>query len=309
MTAPSLSLPLMAFLLLALPNPAMTRSPMKHKPLTPAEAHVIEHKGTERPWSGRFVNHDEAGQYTCKRCDAPLFSSATKFDAGCGWPSFDQALPGAVREAPDADGRRTEILCAACGAHLGHVFRGEGHTVKNTRHCVNSISLGFEAEAAEAAEEARAYFAGGCFWGVEHHLARAPGVLGVTSGYMGGRADDPSYGEVCTGTTGHAEAVEVVYDPGRTSYEDLARLFFEIHDPTQVDRQGPDMGPQYRSAVFYHTPEQQAAALQSKQKLEQSGKSDRKIVTRIVPAAPFWRAEEYHQRYLEKRRLSQCHIR
>jgi len=230
--------------------------PMTWKKLTHAEELVIVHKGTERPFTGEYVNHHEDGTYTCRRCGASLFTSDTRFESGCGWPSFDDALPGAVREVPDRDGVRTEIVCAACEGHLGHVFRGEGHTDRDTRHCVNSISVSFEA----AGTHGSAYFAGGCFWGVEHLLSQEDGVISVTSGYMGGRTRDPSYEEVCSGSTNHAEAVQVVFDPARVTYETLAKLFFEIHDPTQINRQGPDVGSQYRSAVFVADKDQRRVA-------------------------------------------------
>lgn len=259
---------------------------MRTKPLTPEEARVIVGKGTERPFSGAFVDHRADGTYTCKRCGAQLYLSADKFDAGCGWPSFDDAVGGAVAETRDADGARTEITCARCGAHLGHVFRGEGLTPKDTRHCVNSISLEF------APARGRALFAGGCFWGVEAAFEGQPGVLDVRSGYTGGSAASPSYEQVCGGGTGHAEAVEIAFDPARTTYEELARLFFEIHDPTQVDGQGPDLGTQYRSAIFYLDAEQRRIAERLVAALEAKGYD---VATEIAPAGPFYAAEAYHQ--------------
>ena len=272
------------------------------RPLTPEEERVIVHKGTEPPFSGKYCHFKGKGTYLCRRCSAPLYRSNDKFDSRCGWPSFDDEIPGAVRRERDADGRRTEILCANCGGHLGHVFEGEGFTPKNTRHCVNSLSLAFapegEAGANAGAERAeRAVFAGGCFWGVEHHFLRAPGVLSTRVGYAGGHKPNPTYEEVCTGNTGHAEAVEVVFDPQETTFEEMARLFFEIHDPTQVNRQGPDIGEQYRSVVFYADEAQKEAAEKLIGILRDKGFA---VVTQVLPLEEFWPAEAYHQRYYER---------
>jgi peptide-methionine (S)-S-oxide reductase len=152
-----------------------------------------------------------------------------------------------------------------------------------------------------------ATFGAGCFWGVEAAFRKVPGVIEVLSGYSGGHTDNPSYKDVCTDATGHAEVVQVTFDPAKVSYDQLLDVFWKIHDPTQVNRQGPDFGTQYRTAIFYHTPEQEAAARKSKQALEASGKLRRPIATEITPAGPFWKAEEYHQRYLEKRGAPSCH--
>ncbi|WP_300829137.1 bifunctional methionine sulfoxide reductase B/A protein [uncultured Rikenella sp.] len=266
------------------------------KDLTPEERHVIIDKGTEAPFSGKYVAFDADGTYHCKQCGAPLYRSADKFDSGCGWPSFDDALPGAVRRTPDPDGQRTEITCARCGAHLGHVFTGEGFTPKDTRHCVNSISLEFEPAA--PASTAEAIFAGGCFWGVEHLMQQQTGVISVESGYIGGTTDHPTYEQVCTQKTGHAEAVRVTYDPTKIDYETLAKRFFEIHDPTQQDGQGPDLGPQYRSEIFYLDPEQKTIAERLIRQLEAKGY---RIATRVTPATVFWPAETYHQDYYRRK--------
>jgi len=262
--------------------------------LTPDEERVIVHKGTEAPFSGAFEKTTASGVYVCRRCGAALYRSEDKFDSGCGWPAFDDEVPGAVVRHPDADGKRTEILCAACGAHLGHIFLGERLTPRNERHCVNSISMAFIPEAELDKHFGRALFAGGCFWGVEYYLQQAKGVIRAVSGYSGGTLDNPTYEQVCRGGTGHIETVEVLFDPKQTDYEKLARLFFEIHDPTQTDRQGPDIGVQYRSEVFYRDAQQKATAEKLIGLLRGNGY---KVVTRVEPAGKFWRAETYHQDY------------
>ncbi|MBN2816863.1 MAG: bifunctional methionine sulfoxide reductase B/A protein [Campylobacterales bacterium] len=263
-------------------------------PLTPQEAAVILDKATERPFSGEYYKHKEDGTYVCKQCDAPLYKSDSKFDSGCGWPSFDDAIEGAVKRIPDADGYRTEIICARCGAHLGHVFEGEGFTAKDTRYCVNSISLKFEKEQTQNIQ--KAYFAGGCFWGVEYYLEKELGVIEVTSGYMGGHLKDPTYKDVSRGQSGHLETVEVVYDANKVSYETLARLFFEIHDPEQKDGQGPDIGSQYLSAIFVANPDERATIEKLIGLLEKKGF---KIATAIRQKSVFYKAEGYHQNYYD----------
>jgi peptide-methionine (S)-S-oxide reductase len=155
---------------------------------------------------------------------------------------------------------------------------------------------------------AKATFGAGCFWGVEETFRRVPGVRDVAVGYSGGTLENPTYEDVCTDATGHAEVVEVDYDPEAVSYDRLLELFWNGHNPTQLNRQGPDVGTQYRSVIFFHTPEQEAAARASRQALEKSGRFARPIVTEISPAQKFWRAEDYHQRYLEKRGLGSCHV-
>ena len=154
----------------------------------------------------------------------------------------------------------------------------------------------------------KATFAAGCFWGVEATFRKTEGVRSTRVGYIGGQTENPSYREVCTGTTGHAEAVEVEFDPAVVRYEDLLEIFWSNHDPTTRNRQGPDVGSQYRSGVFYHSPEQRDAALASLKRLESESRFARPIVTELVEAGPFWEAEDYHQQYLEKRGLATCHI-
>ncbi|MFP4548052.1 MAG: bifunctional methionine sulfoxide reductase B/A protein [Fidelibacterota bacterium] len=283
-------------------NDTISEEPVKYNKLTPAEEQVIIHKGTERPFSGELLNNKTKGTYTCKQCDAPLYKSDDKFDSGCGWPSFDDEIPSAIKRQTDADGRRTEILCANCGAHLGHIFTGEQLTDKNNRHCVNSISMNFVPDTQKTA-----YFAAGCFWGVEHFFKETPGVISTDVGYMGGHTKNPSYQDVCYAETGHAEAVKVVYNSEKTSYEELVKLFFEIHDFTQVNRQGPDIGEQYRSAIFYTDKEQKQTARKIKKQLEQK---EYKVATKIEKSRKFWMGEDFHQDYYDKTgKQPYCHFR
>lgn len=273
--------------------------------LSKTESAVIDRKGTERPFTGKYNDHRENGTYVCKKCGAALYHSSDKFDSGCGWPSFDDEIKGAVKRTTDADGIRTEITCSSCGAHLGHVFSGEGMTPKNLRHCVNSLSLDFVPADLENGRYGTAIFAGGCFWGVEYFMQKAPGVVSAVSGYTGGHAKDPSYREVCAGNTGHAEAVRVVYDPEKTSYESLLRLFLEIHDPTQAGGQGPDIGDQYRSEIFYMNEEQKKIAEKNLKILAGKGY---KTTTALSRAGEFYDAEKYHQDYyFLNGKLPYCH--
>lgn len=273
--------------------------------LSKQESSVIENKGTEAPFTGKYDDHSENGTYICKKCGAALYNSSSKFKSGCGWPSFDDEIKGAVNRFPDPDGLRTEIECANCGAHLGHVFTGERFTVNNIRHCVNSVSLDFVPVRLDPGRYGTAVFAGGCFWGVEYFLQKSPGVISVTSGYIGGHVRNPSYKEVCTGRTGHAEAVKIIYDPRKTSFERLLRLFLEIHDPTQLGGQGPDLGDQYRSEIFYMNDEQKKIAEKNISILKGKGL---KVVTEITKASEFYEAEDYHQDYyFNNGKVPYCH--
>lgn len=277
---------------------------MPYKELTDEEKRVIENKGTEMPFSGEYNDFYEKGIFRCKKCGTKLYDSSTKFSSGCGWPSFDDDL-GTVKRLPDADGRRTEIVCSNCDGHLGHVFEGEGFTEKNTRHCVNSISLMFEKEGCDCNNQAVAYFAGGCFWGVEYHFEKVKGVSAAISGYMGGHVQNPDYHSVCTGRTGHLEVVKVEYDECQVDYETLAKLFFETHDFTQTNGQGPDIGSQYLSAIFYTNDAQKQIALELIDQLEEKGY---KVATMLEKAPVFYAAEDFHQDYYEKHQKEPyCH--
>jgi peptide methionine sulfoxide reductase msrA/msrB len=291
---------------------------MKYNKLTPEEEKIIIYKGTERPFSGKYDDFYEKGVYVCKRCNAPLFESKDKFNAGCGWPSFDDEISGAIIKTTDADGIRTEITCANCGAHLGHVFLGEHLTNKDARYCVNSISMVFIPESNKENSGKKitmnktedntnkAIFAAGCFWGVQYYFDRASGVLSTEVGYTGGNKDNPTYKEVCYNDTHHAEAIEVTFDTNKTSFENLVKYFFEIHDFTQVDRQGPDVGEQYRSEIFYFNDKQKEIAENTIKILQDKGYN---VATKLEQASTFWKAEDYHQEYYQKNGESPyCHV-
>lgn len=265
---------------------------------------VVQNKGTERPFSGEYDDFGDSGTYLCRQCGLALFRSQTKFHSGCGWPSFDEEIKGAVTQERDADGRRTEILCARCHAHLGHVFSGEQFTSKNTRHCVNSLSLDFVPNL-DVLDTEEAIFAAGCFWGVESLFQKLPGVLKTQVGYSGGKIKNPTYQAICQGNTGHYEVIRVLYDPNQVSYEEIAKYFFEIHDPTQTDGQGPDRAQQYLSVAFYYNEAQKHILQKLIATLESKGYH---IATKILPVSIFWPAEEYHQDYYTKnQKTPYCH--
>jgi len=270
---------------------------MNYKKLTTDEERVIIHKGTERPFTGKYNNVFDEGVYVCRQCGTPLYKSSDKFKSECGWPSFDDEIPGAVTRVTDADGSRIEITCAHCGGHLGHVFTGEGLTQKNVRHCVNSVSLEFIPAKEKTVSTDTAIFAGGCFWGIEYYMKKSEGVISTEVGYIGGHTSHPTYKDVCSHTTGHAEAIRIIFDPRKTNFEKVARLFFEIHDPTQLNQQGPDVGDQYRSEVFYFNDDQRQIAEKLIGLLKQKGIN---AVTKVTKATTFWKAEDYHQDYYEK---------
>ncbi|MCH2135580.1 MAG: bifunctional methionine sulfoxide reductase B/A protein [Phycisphaerales bacterium] len=282
--------------------------------LTPEQIRITQKDGTERAFCGTLLDNKKAGAYHCVVCDLPLFSSDDKFDSGSGWPSFNRTFDPAhvARTTDESHGMiRTEISCARCDAHLGHVFP-DGPPPTGERHCLNSEALVFHDRPSDAPADSQtatetAYFAGGCFWGIEHYFQQGPGVIDAQSGYMNGDVLDPTYKQVCFGDTGHAEAVKVVFDPTKISYERLLQAFFDMHDPTQVDRQGPDVGTQYRSGIYTVNEAQAKAAQAFIDKLSASGRWHRPIATEVESAETFYPAEGYHQDYIEKTGRA-CHV-
>lgn len=289
----------------------------------PADVYKITQKaGTEAAFCGNLLDNKKDGMYVCVVCGLPLFSSEHKFNSGTGWPSFFKEFDPehVTRKADNAHGmQRTEINCARCTAHLGHVFP-DGPKPTNERHCLNSASLTFyekgkdvPAESKPAKKEGKddgkkvAYFAAGCFWGVEHYFQKGPGVSDAVSGYMQGTKENPTYKEVCGGKTGHAESVKVVYDPEKITYHRLLEAFFVMHDPTQLNMQGPDHGSQYRSGIWYVDDDQKKEAEDYIKELTEKKKFKNKIVTQVEKAKTFYPAEDYHQDYIVKNKAS-CHV-
>jgi peptide methionine sulfoxide reductase msrA/msrB len=269
--------------------------------LNPEQYRITRTHGTERAFCGVFHDNHKQGIYTCIGCGLPLFHSTAKFDSGTGWPSFFQPLAiENIGETRDVSYGmvRTEVHCARCESHLGHVFP-DGPAPTRLRYCINSDSLAFHERPAPPNATHKITLAAGCFWGVEATFRKVEGVLDTRVGYAGGHTRKPSYEEVCAKGTGHAEAIEIEFNPALISFAALLDVFWQNHDAFAAHRTGPDEGDQYRSAIFFHEPEQEAEARASAARW-QSRHGDRPVTTEIAFTAVFHPAEEYHQRYYEK---------
>jgi peptide methionine sulfoxide reductase msrA/msrB len=290
--------------------------------LDPLQFKVTQESGTERAFSNTYWNNHKSGIYVDIVSGEPLFSSLDKYDSGSGWPAFTRPLiPDYVSEHKDGSAgmQRIEVRSKIADSHLGHVFE-DGPAPTGLRYCINSASMRFipaneleqegygaftalfetDEDASTAATSEVAVLAGGCFWGMEDILRDIDGVIETEVGYTGGHVENPTYRDVSSKKSGHAEAVRIVFDPEKISYEEILGYFFRMHDPTTLNRQGNDIGTSYRSAIFYQDERQREIAEQVKEQVDGSGKWKDPIVTEIVKAGPFYSAEDYHQDYLVK---------
>jgi peptide methionine sulfoxide reductase msrA/msrB len=271
--------------------------------LTPEQYYILREKGTEKPFSGKFVFTKDKGTYKCGGCGEPLFTDDMKFQSNCGWPSFDKEIAGGkiMQTEDNSHGmKRIEITCAKCGGHLGHIF-DDGPTETGKRYCVNSASLTFEPLKAvnKANTIEKITLAGGCFWCIEAIFEELKGVSKVESGYANGKTENPTYKQVTTGKTGFAEAVQITYDKSIISLEELLEVFFTLHDPTTLNRQGADVGTQYRSGIYFHNEAQRKITDKVISTLNNNKVFENPIVTEVEQLKKFYIAENYHQEYYE----------
>jgi len=279
------------------------------KVLSPELYEVSRHKETERAFTGKYWNYEGKGTYYCAACGNVLFRSDAKFASSCGWPSFfEQKNPKSIvfKQDNSYGMNRLEALCGRCGGHLGHLF-DDGPPPTGKRYCMNSIALDFEPDSkthdtglvnpGNANQIDTLTLGGGCFWCVEAVYEELTGVKSVTAGFSGGKVANPSYREVCTGLTNHAEVVQIIFDNKQTNLDEIFKVFFSVHDPTTLNRQGADEGTQYRSVIFYKNKEQKDAATNIIDALTREKIYDQPIVTRVEPFIAFYKAEDYHQAY------------
>lgn len=265
--------------------------------LTPEQYRVTRRHGDEIPFSGEYCESFSAGVYNCLCCGTELFDSTVKFDSGTGWPSFTGPVKdNVVKYVPDNryGMQNVEVLCNVCDAQLGHVFP-DGPKPSGLHFCINSVALKKEEATKEDLSIETATLGGGCFWCTEAILNELEGVTKVISGYSGGHTDNPTYRQISNGDTGHAEVVQVQFDPEKISYADLLRLFLVTHNPTSLNRQGADVGSQYRSIILYHNEKQQQTAREIIKEIQAA--FDKPIVTELVPFSKFFKAEQSHQDY------------
>jgi len=303
-----------------------------NKVLTKDQYYVTIDNGTEPPFRNAYWDNKEEGIYVDVISGEPLFISKTKFNSGTGWPSFTKPIDkdNIIEKNDRTLGMaRTEVRSTKSNAHLGHVFN-DGPAPTGKRYCINSAALRFipvdkmdqegytkyidlfnedgKKPPKSKGRKEQATFAAGCFWGVEAAYQSVPGVLSTSVGYTGGNLKNPTYEDVCFKNTNHAEVIQIEYDPDQITYEQLLNIFWKIHNPTTLNRQGPDIGTQYRSAIFYHNDKQKQTALNSKKKQNNTDKFNGRIVTEIAKASDFYRAEEYHQKYLNKQGKGTCKL-
>lgn len=279
------------------------------KMLTPDQFYVLREKGTEKPFSGKWVMNQKNGIYSCAGCGNELFTSDMKFDSHCGWPSFDREIAGGkIKTAKDNSHgmSRIEIMCAKCDGHLGHLF-DDGPTATGMRYCVNSASMNFSEHKVSDNKSLPVVvgkydtltLGGGCYWCVEAIYEKLDGVIDVESGFSGGHVANPTYREVCMGETGHAEVVQIVFDPQKTNIHEILKVFFTVHDPTTLNRQGADVGTQYRSVIYYRNSDQEKTARQLIKELNKQKAYESPVVTEVSPFTGFYKADDEHQNYFQ----------